>query len=102
MATAARGQQAPQLTIADAFGTLLDSFMVHLEAVNASAATRTSYRATAAQFRTWLEEHGRPTDPEAITRKDVEGFVSHLLKTRSEGTARTRFQALHRYFNWLV
>jgi hypothetical protein len=47
-----------------------------------------------------LRAHHRPTSVEKITRSDVEGFLIHLQRTRSQGTAHNRFRALRSFLNF--
>lgn len=86
----------------DAFGSLLDSFVLSLQAENRSPSTIRVYRYAALGFRDWLAAQERPTDPTQVTRQDVTGYIAHLLATQAEGTARAYHAALHRWFEWMI
>jgi integrase/recombinase XerC len=78
------------------------SFIRHLRARNRSPETVDTYVDSLSQFGRWLAEVGRPQDPTAIRRTDVEGFMAALLERQRPGTAATRFRGLRAFFNWLV
>jgi len=76
------------------------SWLRSLRAENASSNTLKSYSASLRQFAAYLEREGRPTTMVAISREDVEGFMSDLLDRQSPGTASNRYRALHSFFRW--
>ncbi len=82
---------------------LFDLFMLHLRAENCSWNTQRQYGITLKQFSQFLVDMGMPTEPARITREHVESFIDHLFKTgRKPATASGRYNALHRYFIWLI
>ena len=87
---------------ADAFWELWASFMRSLASENRSARTLETYTAGAYQFVAWMGERGHTVDPLLVKRDHVRTFVADLLTTYSPATARARFSALRRFFNWLV
>lgn len=50
----------------------------------------------------FAEAHDLPTAPALIERQHVEEFLTDQIATRAANTARNRFRALSRFFNWLV
>ena len=88
--------------MADEFEGLLGSFMVDLRVQNRSARTQQGYAEGLRQFAAWLDDQGRSTRPELVTRGDCRGFLVHLVDTRSAATARNRYTALRQFFKFLV
>jgi len=78
------------------------SWVRSLSARNLSARTLSTYSAAVAQLDEHLQAVGAPTDPERITRADVEGFLAKLIATRSPATAANRYRSLALFFTWLV
>jgi site-specific recombinase XerD len=54
------------------------------------------------QLDAWLEDHGHTRDPTRLERAHVEGFVGHMLDTRSSATAKQRYMSLRSFFAWMV
>ncbi len=77
------------------------SFERHLRAENKSPKTVTTYGESVAQLRVYLAGEGIVSAHE-VRREQVEGFMAHLLETRSAATASVRFRALQQFFRWLV
>jgi site-specific recombinase XerD len=77
------------------------SFERHLRAENKSPKTVTTYGDSVAQLRAYLAAEGIGSAAE-VRRQDLEGFMGHLLTTRSAATASVRFRALQQFFRWLV
>ena len=76
-------------------GELLDSFDLHLRALNRSPKTIHSYRLAVDQL--WSGwDRNRPT----ITKADIEGFIAHFLENRASATARQRYASLQQFFKW--
>ena len=49
-----------------------------------------------------MSAHGHTVDPVLIKRDDVRGFLADLAGSYSPATARSRFSAMRRFFNWLI
>jgi site-specific recombinase XerD len=77
-------------------GELLDSFELHLRALNRSPKTIHSYRLAVDQLMEWLGQ--KPADQ--ISPADVQGFLAHFLETRASATARQRYASLSQFFRW--
>ena len=77
-------------------GELLDSFELHLRALNRSPKTIHSYRLAVDQLVEWLG----PKPADQITTTDVQGFLAHFLETRASATARQRYASLSQFFQW--
>ncbi len=92
----------PPSDSAGALMTYWTSFIRSLRAENASPRTVETYTDAASQFATFLGQRGVSANPTAITRDEIDAFIAHLLATKSPATARARFSALRRFFNWLV
>jgi integrase/recombinase XerC len=80
---------------------LLASWRRDLRARNLATRTVETYTESARQLIEWLAETGI-TDPGAVERDHVAGFISHLLETKSAATASVRYRGLQQFFNWLV
>jgi len=80
----------------------VQSFIRHLKARHRSPQTIDVYSDGLAALGRWLGAEGLSQDPRALRRQDLEGFIAHLLDTRSAETAATRFRALRVFCNWLV
>jgi site-specific recombinase XerD len=86
----------------EAFRELWASFMRSLAGENRSPRTLRTYTEGAEQFLSWATDHGHTADPALIRREHIREFLGDLLTTHSPATARARFSALRRFFNWLV
>jgi site-specific recombinase XerC len=78
------------------------SFIRSLKAENASARTLSTYTDAASQLQVYLRERHLPVNPQLIKREHLDGFIGLLLAKWKPATARARFSALRRFFNWLV
>jgi len=78
------------------------SFMRSLKAENASPRTLSTYTDAASQLQAFLVNVGAPINPTMIKREHIDAFIAGLLIDKSPATARARFSALRRFFNWLV
>jgi len=77
------------------------SFERHLRAENKSPKTVTTYGESVAQLRVYLAGEGIASAHE-VRREHLEGFMEHLLETRSAATASVRFRALQQFWKWLA
>jgi site-specific recombinase XerD len=73
-----------------------------LRARNRSPKTIRSYLEAARLLGAYQTAHGRPDDPEAITRADVEAFVADQLDRWTPSTAATRYRCLQQLFRWMA
>lgn len=78
---------------------LVASWLRSLKARNLAAKTLRTYGQSADQLVAHLEAEG-VTDPADVRREHVEGFIAHLLDTRSAATASVRYRALQQFFAW--
>jgi site-specific recombinase XerD len=80
----------------------LDSFLLSLEAENLAPKTRRTYGEAVELFGRFLAQRGMPTDPGTIRREHVEAFVADQVARWRPNTARNRYLALKRFFDWLA
>jgi site-specific recombinase XerD len=80
----------------------LDSFLLSLEAENLAPKTRRTYGEAIELLGRFLVERGMPIDPGAIRREHVEAFVADQVARWRPNTARNRYLALKRFFDWLA
>jgi site-specific recombinase XerD len=107
----------PMGTVADALGSLRDSWLLHLRAENKSDRTRRSYGDSVSQFFAFLDDPPPGLDPEMaqaladapvidgpddIEPVHVRAFIAHLLTLHKPSTASTRYNGLQQWFRWLV
>ena len=80
---------------------LLPSFRRHLRASNKSESTIYNYLTAARCCWRYLAAEGLPMDPDAVTKKHVEGFMEYALSVWAPATALNRYKCLQQYFRWL-
>jgi site-specific recombinase XerD len=85
-----------------AFRAELDSFLLSLEAENLAPKTRRVYGEAAELLGRFLAARGMPTEPPAIRREHVEAFIADQVARWRPNTARNRYLALKRFFDWLA
>jgi len=79
------------------------SFVRHLAADGRSAATRRAYATATARLEAFLIEHGLPTRVAGLQPDQLEAFVVSLYaRGLRPTTILARYQALARFFDWLV
>lgn len=76
--------------------------MLHRTAENMSPKTLRTYAVATHQLRDFLIAAGRSTNPEDVSRADVQAFLSDLLARRAASTVATRYWALRSFYGWLV
>ena len=85
---------------------LLDSWELSLEARNRRPTTKANYLDTLRIFRRFLSPTGNEEDCSTrvgdITQQMCQRFVTHLLETRKQSTAKMRFRTLCTFFTWCV
>jgi site-specific recombinase XerD len=86
---------------ASPLGTLIESWVLALQARNVSISTISVYRKSAELLVTALAERG-VTRPEQVEKRHVEEFIAHLAATRSAATASVRYRALQQWFSWMA
>ena len=65
---------------------------------NRSPRTGQNYRETLLQLSDWVEG----ADLLELSRTEVEGYILHVLETRSAASASGRYRALRAFYNWAV
>jgi site-specific recombinase XerD len=81
---------------------LVDSWMIHLEARNRSAATRELYRHTALDLAAFLLEQGLPTTIEDLTRAHLQAYLIEQLRLHpNTSTPVTKHNVLAAWMHWL-
>lgn len=93
---------ARRLALPDAFRVELDSFLLSLEAENLAEKTRRTYEEAVSLFGQFLAERGMPTTPALIARGHIDAFIADQIARWRPNTARNRYLALKRYFDWLA
>lgn len=81
---------------------LAESWLRSLRARGLAERTVGTYAEAPERLAAFLVDRGLPTDVAALRREHLEGFITHLLETRTASTALTRFQALALLFAYLV
>lgn len=81
---------------------LIASFERSLRARKRSPKTIKAYIETARLFVGHQASRGRPLDPEAVTRGDVEEFMVDQLDRWTPSTAATRFRCLQQFWRFLA
>ncbi len=85
-----------------AFRAEVDSFLLSLEAENLAPKTRRGYGESVELLGRFLASRGMPTDRRAIRREHVEAFAADQVARWRPNTARNRYLALKRFFDWLA
>jgi integrase len=60
-----------------------------------------AYRESLSTFANHLRSEGEIPPLTSVTKREVEGFLVDLHRTKKSSTANMRFRALHRFFGWL-
>lgn len=80
---------------------LIRFWQYSLQARNLSERTITLYTEAAHQFVAFLETDGLSTDPKQIGQRELNAFTTHLLETRSDSTANSRYRSLRQFWKWM-
>lgn len=80
---------------------LAASFRRHLRAARKAERTITLYSQSIRFFCGWLEEQGRPTTLDQLTRHTIAAWLADIGNRLSTGTARTRLAGMQRFCRWL-
>lgn len=82
-------------------GEWVDSWCRSMRAENLSPLTIKAYSVGFRQFAEYLAEHGI-TDPFAVRRRHVEGWLEHLASLgRQAATRENRYLGVHAFYRWL-
>ena len=73
-----------------------------LRSRNLAGSTQRIYDTAARQFVDWLAEHNPVTEPAEIGKRDIEGFIEHVVTTRTASTANVTYRALQQWFKWML
>jgi site-specific recombinase XerD len=84
------------------FRAELDSFLLACEAQNLAPKTRRTYQEAVALLGRFLVERGMPTDLASVRREHVDAFIADQIARWRPNTARNRYLALKRFFDWLA
>jgi site-specific recombinase XerD len=82
-------------------GELIQFWRYSLQARNLSEKTISLYVEAAQQLVDWLESEGHPTEPDQIGQRHLNAFIMHLLDTRSDSTANSRYRSLRQFWKWM-
>ena len=82
--------------------SLIRDFVRHLKGTNRALNTQTIYRRAAFGLVNHLEQEGSLPAPRQLTRRQVEGYIGHLVETRSASTANVIYRALQQFMKWLL
>lgn len=88
--------------MAEHLDDLAGSFTLHLRAENKSKRTCILYGQSVRFFRDWLNEQGRPSTLDEMTRPLIQGWLGHLADRNAESTVVTRWKGMRRFCRWLV
>src|SRR4051812_35691193 len=85
----------------DVWDGLIRDFVRHLRGTNRAASTQRIYRRAATGLIDYLEGTGELVTPSLLRRRHVEGYIGHLVETRSASTANVEYRALQQFMKWL-
>src|SRR5260221_241148 len=90
--------------VAENYWDLVGDYESRKRSRNRSDDTLATYGRTLADFAAFLERENVSLHIEAIGRMHVERYIVDIMTTRKckAGTAKTRFDGLHAFFNWCV
>lgn len=85
----------------DQWEALLADWRATMRAEHKSPKTITAYELAVAQLVDHLESRDRLVVVSAVTRGDVQAFITSMLDARSASTANQRYRSLQQWFRWL-
>jgi site-specific recombinase XerD len=88
--------------VRDTWESLVRDFVRHLKCTNRAPNTQTIYRRAAVGLIDHLEQEGSLPAPRQLTRRHMEGYIGHLVETRSASTANVTYRALQQLMKWLL
>ncbi|MGY1733913.1 tyrosine-type recombinase/integrase [Geodermatophilus sp. SYSU D01045] len=86
----------------DTWDSLIRDFGRHLKGTNRAENTQKIYRRAAVGLVEHLAAAGDLPAPDKLTRRHVEGYMAHLIETRSASTANVVYRALQQFIRWLL
>jgi integrase/recombinase XerC len=86
----------------DAFGGLLDSFTLALDAEGKSPKTVENYSRAVVAFARWLQEHDRADEVTRVRADDVRGWLVSLKGNVSPSTEYRNYSGCRQFFAWCV
>src|SRR3954447_177902 len=78
--------------------SLIRDFVRHLKGTDRALSTQTIHRRAAVGLVDHLEQEGSLP----ARRRQVEGYIGHLVETRSASTANVTYRALQQFMKWLL
>ncbi len=81
---------------------LVRDFVRHLRGTNRGQSTQRIYYRAATGLIDYLEQAGELVPPQQLSRRHVEGYIGHLVETRSPSTANVVYRALQQFIKWLL
>ncbi|MDQ6938023.1 MAG: tyrosine-type recombinase/integrase [Actinomycetota bacterium] len=87
---------------ASPFTPLVTSWRRALRARNLSENTLRIYTGAAEALATWLVKETPHRSWEQVGKADLEGWIGHLLDTRTSGHASNQYRAVQQLFRWLA
>ena len=78
------------------------SFARSMRAENLSPNTIESYGESLKQLADFLESESLPTAVSEVRKVHIDGFLEHLLNTRTPATANNRFRGIQQFWKWCV
>jgi hypothetical protein len=88
--------------VRETWESLIRDFVRHLKGTNRAVNTQTIYRRAAVGLVNHLEQEGVLPAPRQLIRRQVEGYIGHLVETRSASTANVICRALQQFMKWLL
>jgi site-specific recombinase XerD len=80
---------------------VLDDFLDERRSKKRSLRTLALYRQAVERLVDWLEANDRPSTVDAVTRRDITGFMNALQEEVSATTAALHFRSLRAFWNWV-
>ncbi|HYJ66609.1 MAG TPA: site-specific integrase, partial [Nocardioidaceae bacterium] len=81
----------------------ISDWLLSLSGDDAASSTRSTYERGVRQLVKFLTETNGMRAPGEVRRRDVEGFMAHLVATgKAESTRRVRLMSLRSFFGWLI
>ncbi|MFI7633467.1 tyrosine-type recombinase/integrase [Nonomuraea sp. NPDC049400] len=88
--------------MAELLDDLAASFARDLRASDKAERTITIYLQSIRFFKEWLEENGKPTTLDSLTKPELVAWLGHLAARNSTSTVLTRFRGMRRFVRWLL
>jgi site-specific recombinase XerD len=75
-------------------------FTRHLAAGSVGTRTASIYVESVTRLAKWLTAHERPTELDALTRDDLEAYITDTIQQASPGSAAFHYRSLQQFFKW--